>query len=288
MSQFPYEKRFLHYLRYERILEANTCADICRDVADLFNYLRNFNNFYRENPDLSNLTESDIRDYLNMLQVNRNIQNSTYNKYLTHLNVYFTFLFNERLSTSMPTLPLKGLKRPKNSSVPLTWQDDLPELLNNQDLSYYTRLMLLLVSHYYTITEILQSGFYQVLETEKFSDVEQKFLTEFYEYIAPLQARQKTKDLFLKKCVNLSDPRLTLPGLHKFLKTDQEKTYLALMPRKLYQMAIFNSLLHDQKLNDQQLCEKLHLDLTSLNYYRQESLDYDFSILSATGEKNKQ
>ena len=104
-----------------------------------------------------------------MLQVKREIKNTTYNKYLTHLNVYFTFLFNERLSTSLPTLPLKGLKRSKNDLVPVNWQEELSLLLENNDLSYYTRATLLFISHYYTITEILQSGFYQILDTKNFA-----------------------------------------------------------------------------------------------------------------------
>lgn len=275
MAQFPYEDRFRHYLEYDRVLEKNTCDDLCRDVADLFNYLRNFNSLYRTDPDLSNLTESDIRDYLNMLQVKREIKNTTYNKYLTHLNVYFTFLFNERLSTSLPTLPLKGLKRSKNDLVPVNWQEELSLLLENNGLSYYTRATLLFISHYYTITEILQSGFYQILDTENFAPNEQHFLACFKEYLVPLQTKQHSQDLFLKQRIDLVEPRLTLPGLHKYLKADQPKCFLPLIPRKLYQAAIFNALLTKQHLTEQQLSDKLHLDGTSLNYYRQELIRYE-------------
>lgn len=267
---FPYEKRFRHYLATKRILERNTQDDICRDVADLFNYLRHFNSLYQKDPDLSKLEESDIRDYLNMLQTKRGIKPTTYNKVLTHLNVYFSFLFSEKLSKSMPTLALKGLKRPQNSPVPLTWQTDLHLLLENDQLSYYTRLMLLLLAHYYPINEILRPGFYQILQTEKFTPEEEKFLEDFRSYIAPRQLRQQSDDLFLKQRFNLAEPQLTLPALHKYLKADQEVCHLPLAPRKLYQAATFNYIKTNQNATDQELCERLRLDGTSLNYYRQE------------------
>ena len=101
---FPYEKQFRHYLTNKRVLADSTQQDICSDVERLFTHLRQFNLVYRLNPSLSNIEESDVRDYLNMLQVKREIKNSTYNKTLTHLNVYFTFLFTHNLSTSLPTL----------------------------------------------------------------------------------------------------------------------------------------------------------------------------------------
>lgn len=272
---FPYADRFKRYLQNDRMIETQTIADICRDVADLFNYLRHFNSIYQSNPDLSQLEETDIRDYLNMLQVKREIKNTTYNKVLTHLNVYFSFLFSEKLSTSMPTLALKGLKRTKNELVPLDWQNDLPSLLSNENLSYYTRLSLLLLAHYYSVSEFLQPSFYEVLATEKFTVEEEQFLADFQTYITPLQQKQHSNDLFLKQRLNLAEPTLSLPGLHKYLKADQLNCFLPLTPRKLYQAAVFNFLLNNQGLSDQDLCEALRIDGTSLNYYRQEMLKYE-------------
>ncbi len=90
-----------------------------------------------------------------------------------------------------------------------------------------------------------------------------------------MQTKQHSQDLFLKQRIDLVEPRLTLPGLHKYLKADQPKCFLPLIPRKLYQAAIFNALLTKQHLTEQQLSDKLHLDGTSLNYYRQELIRYE-------------
>lgn len=275
MTQFPYEDRFRNYLNYDRNVENNTREDICRDVSNLFKHLRSFNAIYRDNPNLSKLSSSDIRDYLNMLQVRKNIKNSTYNKHLTHLNVYFSFLFDQRLSSSLPTLPLKGLKRSNEILVPLNWVEDIHDFLKNDKLSYYTRMLLLLLTHYYSISQVLQPGFYEVLTTEVFNSQEQLFIKEFNNHMDPLRKKQNSRDLFLKSRVNFADPHLSLPGLHRYLKKDQQYCYIALIPRKLYQAVIFNAILTKQNLTDQQLATELHLDLTSLAYYRQELLKLD-------------
>ena len=266
---FPYADRFSHYLKHDRLLADNTINDINHDVADLFNYLRHFNVLYQVNPDLDQLEETDIRAYFNMLQVERNIKNTTYNKVLTHLTTYFNFLFQNKLTTSLPTIGLKGLKRQTDDSLPLNWVDQLPLLLSDDSLSYYGRLVLLLTSHFYTVKEMLQPGFYQILDRESWLDFEQAFLAEFKNRQTDLQARQNSLDLFLKQRLNLANPTLTLPALHKYLKQDQAQLPFSFKPSQLYQNAVCYFLVSHQDLSDQQLATRLRLDLTSLNYYRQ-------------------
>lgn len=266
---FPYADRFSHYLKQDRLLADNTINDINHDVADLFNYLRHFNVLYQVNPDLDQLEETDIRAYFNMLQVERNIKNTTYNKVLTHLTTYFNFLFQNKLTTSLPTIGLKGLKRQTDDSLPLNWVDQLPLLLSDDSLSYYGRLVLLLTSHFYTVKEMLQPGFYQILDRESWLDFEQAFLAEFKNHQTDLQARQNSLELFLKQRLNLANPTLTLPALHKYLKQDQAQLSFSFKPSQLYQNAVCYFLVSHQDLSDQQLATRLRLDLTSLNYYRQ-------------------
>ena len=57
------------------------------------------------------------------------------------------FLFNERLSTSLPTLPLKGLKRSKNDLVPVNWQEELSLLLEKTMTYHIIRAQLYYSSH---------------------------------------------------------------------------------------------------------------------------------------------
>ncbi|SEM49631.1 Phage integrase, N-terminal SAM-like domain [Ligilactobacillus sp. WC1T17] len=265
---FPYEKQFKTYLLHQRFLAENTMNDICQDVARLFKHLRGFNLSYRTNPSLSNIEEADILDYLNMLQVKREIKNSTYNKVLTHLNIYFEFIFTRRLSQTLPTAGIKGLKKEPDELLPLTWAANLEPLLADDSISFYTRMTLLCLAHFYTITEIIQKDFYQVLAKEDFTIAEQNFLTNYRTQMEHLQNLQDCHDLFLKQRINLADPRLTLPALHKYFKKDQPKIALPLKPQKLYQANLFHYLLNHQTLPDKDLCARLRLTPASLNYYR--------------------
>lgn len=269
---FPYEKRFILYLRNERFLEENTIADLTRDITRFFNYLRQNNPNYRDSLKVSSISSNDIKEYLNTLSITNNIKNTTYNKMLTHINTYFKFLFINNLSPVLPTLSIKGRKRTVNKTNDLAWTEKLAEYLVDDNLSLYTRMTLLLISHFYTIKEILQKDFYQELNKIEFTNFEYEFINLFNEEILNLQQRQHTHDIFLKKRLDIVSPQLTLPGLHKYLKKDQKNIDIKLSPRELYQNVVCYFILNNQNLSDTQLIQRLRLeDLTSLNYYRQKS-----------------
>lgn len=269
---FPYEKRFILYLRNERFLEENTIADLTRDITRFFNYLRQNNPNYRDSLKVSSISSNDIKEYLNTLSITNNIKNTTYNKMLTHINTYFKFLFINNLSPVLPTLSIKGRKRTVNKTNDLAWTEKLAEYLVDDNLSLYTRMTLLLISHFYTIKEILQKDFYQELNQIEFTNFEYEFINLFNEEILNLQQRQHTHDIFLKKRLDIVSPQLTLPGLHKYLNKDQKNIDIKLSPRELYQNVVCYFILNNQNLSDTQLIQRLRLeDLTSLNYYRQKS-----------------
>lgn len=266
---FPYEKRFKRYLQNDKLVVKTTENDVCHDVNDLFIYLRNFNENYRRSGDLSLLEESDVIEYMIMLQTKRKIKNTTYNKVLTHLNTYFKFLFKNKLSSSLPTVTLQGLKRsPKQIEDVYGWQVELPGYLNSHTISNYTKMVLLLLAHFYTISEIVSPDFYHVLQREDWQKYEKDFIVQFQNEESDKQQMQNCHDLFLKTRLDLSAPRLSLAGLHKVLKKDQPHCSLPLVPRRLRQAAIAAYLNEHQNLTDGQLCGSLHLDLASLNYYR--------------------
>lgn len=265
---YPYEKRFKTYLK-QKYLEEITITDISHDVSDFFNYLRHFNENYQALPAVDQIQESDVRDYFNMLQVKRQIKNTTYNKVLTHINTYFTFLFSNQLSVTLPTLRLKGLERKAENRVDLDWVKQLPDLLGNDQLSFYSRLVLLCSAKFFTVKEFLSPDFYKALNKVDFSAEEKDFLTAFKTYISPLQDLQESQDLFLKQRVNIANPRLSTAGLHKYLHADQKKCAIALVPRELYRTAICYYLLTHQSLPDKTICQNLRFTMSSLNYYRQ-------------------
>lgn len=266
---FPFKDRFVNYLKNDRLLADLTIKDLTEDVQRLFNYLRQNSSSYKSNADLNEITELEIKEYLSWLQIQKQIKNSTYNKVLTHLNNYFIFLFQNGLSTSLPTIGIKGMKKKIRSKKQVSnWTRKLSDYLANDELSFYTRLMLLLTAHYYQSTEFIQPEFYQVLDDIKWNDFEQAFLQKFDEFHQQAENLQHSKALFLKERINLANPTLSLAGLHKILKKDQPKVDLQLKPSVLYQDAVLNFIHHHQSYTDERLMRELRLSRESLNYYR--------------------
>lgn len=267
MSQtYPYQDAFNRVL-HERSMAQATFEEYNATLADFFKYLENFNPTYQREHRVNQLQTADVQQYLAMLVDQREIQNQTYNKVLSHLNVYFKFLFSHRWTPYLPTLDLKS--KPKQAARPLNfrWVDHLDDLLADQRLHVYTRLTLLLIAHGYPVQAFLRPGFTADLDTRSWSPAAQTFLTELREFITPLQVRFRSSDWFLKQRAS-TDPHLSLPGLHKYLKPDEALTGFALGPAGLYQGYLVNYLRRHPQKSDREVIAALHLAPDAIDYYR--------------------
>ncbi|WP_407885457.1 site-specific integrase [Levilactobacillus sp. N40-8-2] len=267
MSQsYPYQDAFNRTLQQRAMAQA-TQDEYNATLTDFFKYLENFNPTYQRDHRVNQLQTPDVEQYLAMLGDARQIQNQTYNKVLSHLNVYFKFLFSHSWTPYLPTLDLKS--KPKQAAQPLNyrWVDDLDSLLADPRLHVYTRLTLLLVAHGYPVQAFLQPNFTAHLKTQNWSASAQQFLTELQAFLTPLQQRFQSNDWFLKQRA-AADPHLTLPGLHKYLKPDESVAGFALSPTVLYQGYLVNYLRRHPQLSDREAILALHLEPDSIDYYR--------------------
>lgn len=267
MSQtYPYQDAFNRTLQQRAMAQA-TEDEYNATLTDFFKYLENFNPTYQRDHRVNQLQTPDVEQYLTMLVDARKIQNQTYNKVLSHLNVYFKFLFSHSWTPYLPTLDLKS--KPKQAAQPLNyrWVDDLDSLLADPRLHVYTRLTLLLVAHGYPVQAFLQPNFTANLKTQSWSAPAQQFLNELQAFLAPLQQRFQSNDWFLKQRA-AADPHLTLPGLHKYLKPDEAVVGFALSPTVLYQGYLVNYLRRHPQLSDRDAVAALHLEPDSIDYYR--------------------
>ncbi|MCH5462876.1 site-specific integrase [Lactobacillus sp. LC28-10] len=271
-NAYPYQEVFEAYLHRQELAQP-TIVEYRSVLTDLFSFLSNFNVGYQADHRVATLLDRDVEQYLAMLVNQRQVTNGTYNKMLSHINIYFKYLFTHDLITHYPTLTLKGKSHDDLKAPTTKWLHLMPSILANQQLAVYTRLTLLLSSHFYTISEFLTPGFNQQLDIQNFKTHEQAFWQEYQRFIEPLQERQHSRDLFLKQRLD-GDPHLTAAGLHKYLKPDEKLLGFSLTPTRLYQSAILDFLLQHPRLTDQQLSEKLRLDPQSLNYYRQLAMQY--------------
>lgn len=274
---YPYKEAFSLSLK-NRPLSESTILEYNHDLTDFFNYLLLFNDAYQETNQVETILETDVRQYLNMLQEKREIKNSTYTKVLSHLNGYFKYLFVHQINTHIPTLMLKGKKNTSSSIISFNWLLNFDSYLLNSDISYYSRLVLLMTRHFYKISEMLQPNFHVVFNQISFSETEKLFLTQFEVYIQRLQNLQQSNDYFLKLRKNVENPLLSLPGLHKFLKKDLQFIAPNASPSTLYQSAICFYILSNNMATDSELLDILRLDPSSLLYYRHLIIEQKLTI----------
>lgn len=237
-------------------------------MAELFNYLSEFNKGYQSDHRVENLFNRDIEAYLNMLLTNRQISNSTYNKILSHINVYFNYLFTHNLNSNLPTIELKGLKKASKEDINVKWINELDSILMNNNVHFYARMTMLLTSKGYKSEEFLQKGFYKQLSSIDFNENELKFKSSFDEFIKPIQEKQSSSDIFLKQRLS-EQPNITIQGLHKYLKPSEDVLNISLNPSTLFQSYIVFYIQKNPNLNDIELSTHLNLDLSSINYYKQ-------------------
>ncbi|MBM6940965.1 site-specific integrase, partial [Limosilactobacillus coleohominis] len=211
------------------------------------------------------IQESDLHAYFAL----QNISQSTYNKKLSHLNQYFLFLVDHQVIKSFPTIAFHGKNVAVNLSTNRKWHQYVPQLLENDQVSMYTRVTLLLLAHGYDIQEILRPGFYEVFVKLKFTNEKENiFQSKYQHWITPLQQEQHAHELLLKKRINLQNPSLSLAGLHKYLKADQINIPFKLSPQQLHQSYVLDFIDTHPQWSQQQLRDHLRLDPASMMYYQ--------------------
>ncbi|WP_318766116.1 phage integrase N-terminal SAM-like domain-containing protein [Lactiplantibacillus carotarum] len=265
-TKFPYEKSFVAQLQADGKQPA-TIEQYQLTLADFFNYQQHFNDVFAKDQLLADLTENDVQAYLEMLKHNRQFKQSTLNKSLSNLNGYFSYLFEHRIITTLPTFSIKG-KPLDHASDSSAWPEHLADWLANEDLHVYTRTFLLLTTKGFTATEMLMPNFYQQLDHTTFSPSEQAFLEELTTYLQPLRTQSQSPDLFLKSRQRGNDVHLSLAALHKYLGGDGQRLGVPLKPVALRQDFILWYLDQHRATATEQILQTLRLDETSLIYYQ--------------------
>lgn len=268
MQTYPAQHGFTTHLTNEG-LSPTTISSYSQSITHLINFLE-ANRPQALADQLNSVTTNDLRAYLSTLQEKRQLTLNSYNKTLSQLNRYFTYLFENQLIDSYPTLPLHGKAAPvKPSTSHGEWINKLPRIIDDPNISFYTRLVLLLIIHGYTISEFLQPGFYRVWEKEPPTvPGEQHFRQSFAAFHHQLSLRQQCDDLFLKQRVNLKNPRLSNSAVHKYLKADAKSLGMKLAPSQLHQEYVLTTLKTMKGEPNTRVMQKLRLSPSSLLYYQ--------------------
>lgn len=268
---YPYKSAMTTMLT-QRGLAPATIQDYHKVLNDFFNYQENFTNQFRYSDNVGEISENDVKRYFEMLVTEREYATDTYNKYLAYVNNYFRFLFVERIIDTYPTIRMKGKTR--DDQEPWTdtrWLYDLPMLLQNTSLHYYTRLALLFFARGFTLPEMICDGFYRILEDAELTPYETKFLEEFSEFITPIQKMQKNPNLFLKIRIAQDNPLMSDRHLKKYFHQDSLNIGWNISGRNLHRSYIIHYLHQNDHLSDNELMTHLRIDPASLSYYKKEA-----------------
>ncbi|WP_367341692.1 phage integrase N-terminal SAM-like domain-containing protein [Limosilactobacillus sp.] len=265
--QFPYQKNFALFLKTQS-LSPTTIASYESTITAFYTFLL-ANRPQSLADGIRSVNETDVRSFFDYLQQSRQITLGSYNKTLTQLNRYFTYLFSHHLSDQLPTLPLHGKQVSEKTDINFVWLKKMDAVLADSHLHFYTRMTLLLLAHGYTVNEFLQPGFYKVYQKMKSQNQEElNFRQSYQDFIRPIQEKQASSDIFLKKRLDLNHPQLTNPALHKYLKSDQEYIGFTISPAKLHQAYVCYQLKRLEGKSDHEIEQVLNLDPQSLLYFK--------------------
>lgn len=267
MPAYPYASAFNNYL-HERGNAERTIVAYNSAIQRFFSYVDQESSAYKATGAVTMLTKSDVQSYLNSLITNQLILPTTYNKHLSILNNYFSYLFKARLVRIIPTIDLKAIPVDKHTAYPADgWVDHLDEYLKNEKLLPYTRMTLLLISKGFRPNDIIASGFYRKMAQVPFTSKEKVFLSSFHKFVRPLQEKMGTHDIFVKQRKRgNSEALLSLQGLFHYLEIDETVLGFPLNPGGLRRSLILSVVLQ-HKFTDDEIMSKFHIDETNLRYY---------------------
>lgn len=266
-KDFPYKRAYIDYLTNKRHLEKISIETSTKTIDDFFQYTEKFNPAYQDDPRVETIVENDVKTYLSMIDNNRDLEDTTYNKYVSNLNQYFEFLFGYKLKKDLPTFKIRRKKIIRNPHLSDKWLQDLDKILVNPNIHIYTKMILLLTSYGFSYKSFLSPGFYRVYNNINFK--EKSFVDSFNGYIAPLQTMHESKDLFLKQNIVLDQsPNLSIHYLYKYLRADSNKLGYSLNFGDLYASYVLSFIKVHPKFSSAELQEHLKLDPKTLEYYQ--------------------
>lgn len=272
MVTFYKEKAYAAYLAEQKVLTELSQETYLKVVRDFFSFIETAGSGYQDVQTIDNVTEHEIRLYLNHLvrlreDGGRGFSYNTRVRYLSVLRSYFEFLMKQRYITELPTLGLK-LEKVKETvdTQPVTfqWLSELPGILKKEHLSMETRFALLLLSKRVTIAQMTTSGFYLQLKTILFTPEEQKFVDSYFQYIKEKQQQFTSSDLFFKEAMRKNKKGdtqflLSRTALNKILSREQAKIGFPVKPTQLIREATLAYLQENKALSDAVLLDKLNI-----------------------------
>lgn len=258
---FPYENKFQLYCKQKKQLADSTISLAAKSITTFWNY-------YAANigsaAAISNVTTSDLRNFLDSLEQKLHFKSNTVNKYLSHLKMYFIFLNEYGYISSYPLLTLRGNKFDRKQEYVINWMDHLAEITKIKNIHPATIKMMAAISLGYKPNEILTLHVRTLIDQIN-DPIIKDYLVKHTDF-----SKDANPYLFATKSGN---PYASDFNINQAIATDRKLIGMQLTSHKL-RMSYVYSILSNSKLSDNDLLKTLRIPLKSLNYYRKNMMLY--------------
>lgn len=260
--KFPYQNEFNFYCKNQKHYTPRTIIIVFKSITTFWNYFKNGTN--TENT-INDVQSSDIQAFLDSLETNLSFKENTINKYLSHIKLYFTFLYTHHLIENYPVLEINGRKFNRRKTYVIDWMKSLPEISQIPKIHHETVFMMTGISLGFKPDEVLKLRYQTVISKIKDNNL--------YKYIKNNIYISNYNDKYI--CNN---PYLLSNKHGGYYNSDFHLAQKCFPDRKLIGMDItlqnlrlsyVYSILHQKDLTDKQLQEILRVNDKSLFYYRQ-------------------
>lgn len=262
MKDYPYQKEFDLYCKVQKHYADSTMLVVRKSVAIFWKYYVANSNVEAT---INHVKSSDIQDFLNGLETKLGLKKNTINKYISHLKVYFTFLYTHHLIDSYPVVEINGRKFNRMHHYLINWMDKLPQIAQLDGIHPVTVKMMVGIALGYLPNEVLRLRYSDVIEQIKDSSLRQ----------------------YIMKNVNFGiskDPYLLGKKFGGYYSSDYHLAQSVKADRKIIGMDItlqdlrlsyVYSILSEKDLTDEELERKLRVNDKTLFYYRQNMRSYN-------------
>lgn len=250
---YPYQNIFINYCRKIQKLSEYSINMINSNLSNFWIY---FSANMPNDPNINNVTSSNIRDYLIQLDQKEHLSKKTINKYLSYLKKYFIFLTENHLISNYPLYNVKGISFKRRETIIINWMPYINNFLG-KELHPETIKLLILISQGYDLDQLLNV---------RWDDINSKLSNTLKRYLINNLDFTKTSNPYIYQGKRI-DKYTSLDRVTSVVKKDQKSIVLPVTPRKLRQSYIL-SIVSNPNFSDNQLLKILRISKKSLSYYK--------------------
>lgn len=258
---YPYQKAFQRYCKQERHYADSTMQIVNLSINVFWRYFQGGSD---EEPSIKEIQAANIQEFLDSLETNLDLKKNTINKYLSHIRLYFTFLYSHGLIDHYPMLEINGRKFNRQRRYVINWMPYIPKIAAIKNIHPETIMMLVAIAQGFTPNQALKLRYSSVIGGV--TDPKLKY--------------------YIKSHLNFEqddDPYILGKKFGGFYSSDFHLIQKVKPDRKLLGMELtlqslrldyVYSLLSQGKMTDDELMQKLHINAKTLVYYRQNMMQF--------------